>query len=446
LGDSESRPASSAARRCRRGPAPGRDGRLPRRRLASLLAALALLAPVAGCTSTSAKRLNYHYNHPIPAEDAAFRRSLDSFGNVMLNGNRAELLNNGDEIFPAMIEAIAGAKRTVNLESYIFNDDRAGALITDELIDAARRGVEVRVLIDGYGGRPGKLIPKMKAAGVDARIYYPIRPWTLHRIGRRTHRKILVVDGSVCFTGGVGIDARWLGNARNPQEWRDTQVRVHGPVASEMQAIFSENWTYTTGEILAGTKFYPPVPAAGDLEAQAIKVSRGDASSLAKMLYFVAIRSATRSIHIQNAYFLPDEQVRDSLVEAVKRGVDVRIIVPGKHIDVPYVRMASRRSWGDMLKGGVKLYEYVDTMIHNKTAVVDGIFSIIGSINFDTRSMDKNAEESITFYDRGFAARLEAIFDADLKHCRQVNYDTWRKRGLGQRLGELLWSFWTPLY
>jgi cardiolipin synthase len=444
VGDSESQPVVSSRRR--RGPAPGGVERAPRRRLAGLLAALALLAPVAGCTSTSAKRLNYHFNHPIPPEDVAFRRSLDSFGSLMVNGNSAELLNNGDQIFPAMVEAIAGARRTVNLESYIFNDDRAGALITDALVDAARRGVEVRVTIDGYGGRPGKLMDKMKAAGVDARIYYPIRPWTLHRIGRRTHRKILVVDGSVCFTGGVGIDDRWLGNARNPHEWRDTQVRVTGPVAAEMQAIFSENWTYTTGEILAGAKFYPPIPPAGELEAQAIKVSRGDASSLAKMLYYVAIQSATRSIRIQNAYFLPDQQVRESLVKAVQRGVDVRIIVPGKHIDVPYVRMASRRSWGDMLKGGVKLYEYVDTMIHNKTAVVDGIFSIIGSINFDTRSMDKNAEESITFYDRGFAAKLEAIFEADLKHCRQITYDTWRKRGLGQRIGELLWGFWTPLY
>jgi cardiolipin synthase len=418
-----------------------------RRRLAAaLLTAIAVLAPASGCTSTSGKRLTYYYKEPVPPHDLAFRRSLDSLGFVMLKGNRAELLINGDQIFPAMVEAIAAAKRTVNLESYIFNDDHAGAMITDALVNAARRGVEVRVLIDGYGGHPGKLLDRMKAAGVDARIYYPIRPWTLHRIGRRTHRKILVVDGTVCFTGGLGIDDRWLGNARNPHEWRDIQVRVTGPVSAEMQAIFSENWTYTTGEILFGDKFYPPIAPAGELEAQAIKVSRGDESSLAKMLYYVAIKSAVRSIRIQNAYFLPDQQVREALVKAVQRGVDVRIMVPGKHIDQPKVRAASRRSWGDMLQGGVKIYEYVDTMIHAKTAVVDGIFSIIGSINFDTRSMDKNAEESIAFYDRGLAARLEATFDADLKHCRLITYESWRKRGLAQRVGEIIFGVGTPLY
>ncbi len=407
-----------------------------------------VLAPAlgAGCTSTATKRHVYHFNHPVPPEDLAFRRSLDSFGNLMVKGNRAVLLANGDEIFPAMIKAIEGAKRTVNLESYIFSDDNAGSMITNALLDAARRGVEVRVLVDGTGGHPGALADQMKKGGVDIKVYHPVRPWNLLRIGQRTHRKILVVDGTVCFTGGLGIEARWLGNARNPNEWRDTQVEVWGPVTAQMQAIFGEDWTYTTGEILAGNKFYPPIEPAGSIEAQAIKVSRGDASSLAKMLYFVAIQSATKTIHIQNAYFLPDPQIREALVQAVQRGVDVRIMVPGKHIDVPVVRMASRGHYGELLAGGVKVYEYLHTMMHSKTAVFDGIFAIVGSINFDTRSMDKNAEESLTFYDRDFAAKVEALFEEDMKRCREIDYRRWKHRGIGDRLGELLSGLWTPLY
>jgi cardiolipin synthase len=418
-----------------------------RGRLATCWLALAVLVQASGCSLvTSDKRETYHFNHPLMTSDPAFRRSLDTFGNAMVKGNRAEILNNGDEIFPAMIRAIQEAKLSVNFESYIFKDDRAGQLVADALMDAARRGVEVRLLVDGTGGRAGSLFGKMKKAGVRAYIFHPVRPWTLYKIGQRTHRKILVADGAVCFTGGVGIDERWLGNARNPKEWRDTQVRVAGPVAAQMQAIFSEDWTYTTGEILAGDMFYPPVAAAGDLQAQAMKVSRGDSSSLAEMLYFLAIQSAEKSVHIQNAYFLPDDQVRDALEDAVKRGVDVKVMVPGVHIDVPPVRMASRIHYGELLQAGVKIYEYRDTMMHNKTAVVDGVFGIVGSINFDGRSMRKNAEDSIAVYDRDFAARLEANFAEDVKHCREMEYASWKKRGIGARLAELFSWFFQPLY
>jgi cardiolipin synthase len=416
------------------------------RRLSTCLIALAVVAQAPGCTSTATKRHTYSFEHPVAPDDPAFSRSLESLGNQMVGGNRAELLRNGDAIFPAMVQAIDGAKRTINLESYIFSDDQAGSLITNALLAARRRGVEVRVLIDGLGGHPGSLLEEMKKAGIKAQIYGPIRLWNLHRIGRRTHRKILVVDGTICFTGGLGIEARWLGNARNPQEWRDTQVEATGPVAAQMQAIFGEDWTYQTGEILAGNRFYPEIAPVGELRAQALKVSRGDESSLAKMLYYVAIRSAVKSIDIENAYFLPDGQVRQALVDAARRGVTVRIMIPGKHDDVALVRMASRSSYGELLQGGVKVYEYLHTMLHSKTAVVDGVLSIIGSINFDTRSMEKNAEESLAFYDRGFAAQVTAMFDDDVKNCREIDYQRWRRRGLVARFDELFSVFWTPFY
>jgi cardiolipin synthase len=213
-----------------------------------------------------------------------------------------------------------------------------------------------------------------------------------------------------------------------------------------MQAIFSQDWTYTTGEILAGDKFYPHLEPAGTIEAQGIKVSRGDSSSLASIFYIVAIEAAEKSIHIQNAYFVPDERIREALVEAAKRGVDVRIMVPGRHIDMPLVRMASRRHYGELLKAGVHILEYGRTMMHQKDAVIDGLFSTVGSINFDGRSLRANEEDSLAFYDHEFAARMEASFAEDEKYCHEVTYERWRKRGLEQRLAELVSVFFQPLY
>jgi cardiolipin synthase len=336
---------------------------------------------------------------------------------------------------------------TVDLESYIFKNDKAGEMFAEALMDAARRGVEVRVLVDATGSsRTGPLLDRMKRAGVKCYVFHPIRLWSLYKIGRRTHRKILVVDGKVSFTGGFCIADDWLGDARNPKEWRDIMVRATGPVSAQMQAIFGEDWTYTTGEILSGDKFYPHIEPAGETQAQAIKVSRGDSSSLAEMLYFTAIQSARKSIHIQNAYFVPDAQIRESLVQAARRGVDVRVMIPGRHIDMPLLRMASQRHYGELLEGGVRIFEYERTMIHSKDAVIDGIFSLIGSINFDGRSLLENNEDSLAFYDRDFAAKLEATFTADEKDCHEVTYKTWRKRGPVQRMTELLSGFFQPLY
>ena len=417
-------------------------------RLLSWCLLVALLVQAPGCTMVRFdKRSVYQYEHSFGVEDDAFRRSLSAFGFAMVEGNRAEILNPGDEIFPAMTEAIRGARKTVNLESYIFKDDRAGKIIAEALIDAARRGVEVRLLVDGTGSKfSGPLLERVRQAGGKAAMYRPIRLWTLHKIARRTHRKILVVDGEISFTGGFCIEESWLGDARNPKEWRDTMVRVTGPVSAQMQAVFNENWTFATGEILAGDKFYPRLAPAGDIAAQAIKVSHGDSASLAGMLHFVSIQSARKSIHIQNAYFVPTPQIRKALIQAAKRGVDVRIMVPGRHIDQPVVRMASRLHYGELLNAGVRIFEYNRTMMHNKDSVVDGIFSIIGSINFDARSMYENAEGSFAFYDRDFGAKMEAVFAEDEKHCREITYESWKRRGLEQRLAELISGAFKPLY
>ena len=394
----------------------------------------------------SEKRDVYKFDRPFTADDPAFRRSTEAFGNAMVGGNAAKLLKNGDEIFPAMLRDIREAKRTVNLETYIFQPDEAGRQFADAMIEAARRGVEVRLLVDAWGSKLEDLKNELKDAGVHVRRYRPMHLFSIYKVGRRTHRKILVVDGRVAYTGGLGIDKRWLGSARNTREWRDTQVRVEGPVAGQMQAIFSEDWTYTTGEILAGEKFYPQIPPAGPMLAQAIKASRGDASSLAKMLYFVAIQSAAKSIHIANAYFLPDAQVREALVKAVKRGVDVQVMVPGRHIDLPLVRSASWHHYGELLQGGVRIFEYRPTMMHNKIMVIDGLYATIGSINFDARSMNENAEESLAFYDRKFAEEMEALFEDDKRQCDEITYSIWDHRGVAKRLAELISWIWEPYY
>jgi cardiolipin synthase len=421
------------------------------RRLAFVLCLAAAFASNSACTLItnvigSEKRDVYKFDHPFAVENPMFRRSAEALGNSMVPGNSAILLKNGDQIWPAMLKDIRQAKRTVNLETYIFQPDEGGRQFAEAMIEAAKRGVEVRFLIDAWGSKLGDLEQPLKDAGVHARKYRPLRLFSIYKVGRRTHRKILVVDGRIAYTGGLGIENRWLGNARNSKEWRDTQVRVEGPVAGQMQAVFSEDWTYTTGEILAGDKFYPETPPAGSMLAQVIKASRGDASSLAKMLYFVAIQSAEVSIHIANAYFLPDRQVREALVAAVKRGVDVQIIVPGRHIDLPIVRFASWNHYGQMLQGGVKIFEYRHTMMHNKTMVVDGIYSTIGSINFDARSMNRNAEESLAVYDRGFARNMEAMFQEDKEHCHEITYEVWNHRGIGKRLAELVSWSWEPYY
>ena len=392
------------------------------------------------------KRQNYEMEGDLKVSDPEFRRSAEALGNPMVGGNTATLLENGDKIFPAMVRDIRAAKKSVNLETYIYQPDRAGRMVADALIAAARNGVEVRLLVDAWGSKFKDLKKEFDAAGVQARKYRPVRLLALHKVGRRTHRKILVVDGRIVYTGGLGIDERWLGNARSTDEWRDTQVRAEGPVAAQMQAIFSEDWTFTTGEILAGAKFYPKIESKGGALGQAVKASCGDSTSLAKMLYYIAIESATKRIYIENAYFLPDKELRKALIDAVKRGVDVQVMVPGRNIDLPMVRQASWSHYGELLEGGVRIWEYEPTMLHNKTMVVDGVYSTIGSINFVARSMNTNAEESLAFYDREFARKLEAMFRKDRERCDEITLSEWKNRGLTKRMSETIFWAFEPYY
>ena len=388
------------------------------------------------------KRTTYTYKQDYGVDSPQFRRSLEVFGNELVPNNKAVLLENGAVFFPDMLDAIRNARASVNIELFIFNKGEIAPQFAQALAAKAREGVEVRVLLDDWGSHPKELENVMTDAGVKLKWFKPIRIYSIYKVGNRTHRKIVTIDGKIGYTGGVGIDDRWMGNASTPKEWRDTLVRVEGPVVAQLQSIFLEDWVHTTGEVLHGEKQFPPTPPAGDILAQAISASRSDASSMAKLLYYMAIQAARKTIWIENAYFVPDSQIRRGLVNAVERGVDVRVLVPGPHIDTPYVRMASRFHYGELLDGNVKMYEYQPTMMHNKVMVVDGIWSTVGSINFVNRSMKKNAEVNVAVYDRPFAAIMESMVRADIAQCDVLTKTEWKKRGFFARVGEtFFWLF-----
>lgn len=401
---------------------------------------------IRGALLSKTKQKDYTFDPAFYVEDPEFFRSLGIFGDGMVGGNDAVLLENGDRIFSAITADIRAAKVSVNMETFMFEDDQAGRTVADALMDAAGAGVKVRLTVDDWGAHLGKLEDEMKRAGVKVARFNPLHFYSLRRPGVRTHRKLLIVDGRIGYTGGLGIDKRWLGNARNKHEWRDTQVRVTGPVVAQLQSIFSENWVFTTGEILAGDDYFPRLQPTGKMVAHAIKSSTGDSASLPKMLYLVTIEASRRFLHITNPYFIPDAQVRRALVAAAQRGVDVRVIVPSDHNDLPMIRYASHLHYDALLRGGVRIFEYQPTMIHNKTMVVDGVFATIGSINFDARSMSVNAEESLSVANHDFAAAMEAMFQRDLQQCEQVDYATWKHRNVFKRIGESMFWILEPYY
>lgn len=395
----------------------------------------------AGCSYIfSEKRTVYQYEPTYGVDSPDFRRSLEVLGTELAPFNRATLLKNGDETFAALLDAFRGARRSINIELYIFNDGKVGTEFARVLAERARDGVEVRLLVDGFGSSLGKLEDEMEAAGARVEIYKPLRIYSLDRVGNRTHRRIVTVDGQVGFCGGFAVDDRWLGNARDPSEWRDTNIRVEGPVVAQLQHVFLEDWVHTTGEVLHGPGQFPPIEPGGQMLAQAVSSARTDQSSMAKLQYYMGIQAARKTIWIENAYFVPDRQIRQGLVAAAARGVDVRVIVPGKYIDSPNVRLASRFHYGELLDGGVRIYEYLPTMMHNKVMVVDGIWTSIGSINFVNRSMTKNGEANVSVYDRSFAAEVEKMIEEDLASCESFTKEKWNKRGLFDRLGEIF--FW----
>jgi cardiolipin synthase len=387
--------------------------------------------------SGSERRIDHTIRHRYPTGDSQFVRSMGTLlGPAFLPGNRITSLLNGDQIFPAMLEAIRSARTTITFENYIFWSSRVGKEFTSAFVERARAGVRVHLLLDwvGSGRIDRNYIDQMQAAGVEIGQYRPLRWYNLDRLNHRDHRKILVVDGRVGFTGGAGVADKWLGHAQDKEHWRDSHFRVEGPVVGQLQAAFMDDWFATKGVVLDGPDYFPPLDLAGSQNAQVFRSSPNGGSGNLRLMYLLAIASAARSILIANAYFLPDRVTVAMLVEARRRGVEVEIIVPGPILDAQIVRRASRAMWGPLLEAGVKIYEYQPTMYHTKVMVVDDRWVSVGSTNFDDRSFRLNQEVNLNDLDSRFAVQQGRVFAEDRAHSKRITLAEWQHRPLWERV------------
>jgi cardiolipin synthase len=386
-----------------------------------------------------AKSIDREVGHRYAVADPEFARAMGTLlGPALLAGNHVTALCNGEEIFPAMLGAIAGARRSITFETYIYWSGEIGQAFGDALSERARAGVAVHVVVDwvGSGKMDQRIISQMMDAGVEVVKYHPLRWYALRRLNNRTHRKLLVVDGRVGFTGGVGIADNWQGHAQDPDHWRDSHFMLEGPAVAEMQSAFMDNWIETRGVVLHGDDYFPPLEPAGPQLAQVFKSSVDEAAESVRLMYLMSIASAAESVRIANAYFVPDDLSVRTLVAAARRGVTVEIIVPGRHTDALVVGKASRRCWGALLEAGVSIYEYEPTMFHVKVMVVDGRWTSVGSTNFDSRSFRLNDEANLNILDATFAGGQVRVFEEDKARSRRVTRDAWRRRPLSERLAE----------
>jgi cardiolipin synthase len=382
---------------------------------------------------------------PITLGEATFFPTIEAHTDApILRGNRVELLLNGDETFPVMLRDIRSAKSSVTFAQYLYEDGPIANEMAEAFADRCRAGVPALILLDSHGasGTPSELIDLMKDAGCQVEWFRRIEaegiifPWKLLRYNYRSHRRVLVIDGRIGFTGGYGISKDWMGDGRTPHHWRDTNARVEGPVVMFLQAAFAESWLEATGTAIGGDPYFPRLEARGDVPAQIVKSSPTGGSFQNYMLFLLSINSAKRSILITNPYFIPDDVMIQALVKAAARGVNVTLLLPGK-IDSQITYHSSRRHYGPLLEGGVKIFEYQAALLHAKTMVVDDVWATVGSTNFDNRSFALNQEVNLTVYNTAIARRLEEIFQSDLKYARPISLQEWKSRGIKERIVEL---------
>ena len=339
-----------------------------------------------------------------------------------------------------MLEAIRGAQRTITYAQYFYEDGPIARDLAESMAERCRAGLGVNVLLDAFGAlsMPREYADTMSRSGCHVAWFRPLTQYIFRRYSNRNHRRILVVDGRLGFTGGSGVSRKWMGNGRIEHHWRDTDVRIQGPAVEYLQAAFVENWLEATGVVLGGEPYFPrPIEPSGEVYAQVVKSSPAAGSFAMYTTFLLAVNSAQRSIHITNPYFVIDARMRDALIAARRRNVRVLVLVPGS-IDHNIVRQASRRQFGDLLKAGVEIYEYLPALLHSKTMVIDGVWATIGSTNLDNRSFAVNDELNVIVYNRAVAQRLENAFGDDLAHSRRVTLKAWKSRGLTARLLETL--------
>ncbi len=383
------------------------------------------------------KQIDHRIETEYPVGDPQFLRSMGSLlGPTIVDGNRVQALQNGDEIFPAMLAAIRGAQHTITFETYVYWSGTIGEEFAQAFVERARAGVRVHVMLDwwGSGDIDDRNLRQMEAAGVELRRYNPPRLASMGRMNNRTHRKLLVVDGKIGFTGGVGIADPWRGHAQDPRHWRDTHFRVEGPVVAQLQSAFMDNWIGVSGLVLHGPGYFPALESRGQLTAQVFTSAPGGGAENVQLMYLLSIAAARSTVRLSMAYFIPDNVATRTLVAARKRGVRIQMIVPGPHMDREILRRASRFEWGPLLRAGVEIHEYQPTMFHAKVMVVDGLWTSVGSTNFDSRSFSVNDEANLNVFDAAFAGEQEKIFERDLGHSRQVTLAEWESRSLSDKL------------
>lgn len=388
---------------------------------------------------------------PSVREDAFLQAMSGTVNAPLTKGGSATMLNNGDAFFPAMLEAFAAAKQTIDFFVYIWEPGEASGLIANALAERARAGVQVRVLLDGLGGirAPEEDIDLMCKAGVKVNRFRPARFGKLTRFYKRNHRRAIIIDGTTAFTGGAAVGDKWLGNAQDEKHWRDYMVKLTGCLAANLQSAFSEPWAYVCGEILVGSEYYPESFDPNDNpESRHVHIVSSPSSEehplrLSFMLTFLAARE---KLYITTSYFVPDKHTRKAVMDRARAGVDVRILVPNEHTDAKPIRHAGRSYYDELLEAGVRIYEYQPTMIHCKTVVVDGVWSVIGSANMDIRSKELNQENVIGILDETFAKQVEQTFLQDLRSAHEYKLDEWRRRGVRDRIKERIWVTFAEQY
>ena len=388
---------------------------------------------------TGEKAIDRHVERMYSLSDPQFAHELGVLlGPPFLQGNRVTALLNGDEIFPPMLQAIRGAKASVTFETYIYWSGDIGRQFASALADASRRGVKCHVLLDWIGSAKMDQVleDQMTAAGVQVRRFHPPHWSHLGRLNNRTHRKLLVVDGRIGFTGGVGIATEWTGHAQDANHWRDTHFEIGGPAVAQMQSVFLDNWIKATGKVLHGPDYFPPLSEHGKISAQMFSSSPAGGSESMQLMYLFSISAAASTIDLSAAYFVPDDLTYAAILEAMRRGVKVRIIVPGPHIDSETVRSASRAGWGPLLLAGATIAEYGPTMFHCKVMIVDGLLTSVGSTNFDNRSFRLNDEATLNILDAEFARQQTEVFNADLAKSRVIEFVEWANRPWTEKLAE----------
>jgi len=405
--------------------------------LARFMGAVSLVIAMAGCG-----RVQPHLALPaLTLGEPSFFPTLEAHaGAPIVGGNAVEVLLNGEQIFPSLMDAVRSARRTITYAQYYYEDGPVARDLAEALAERCRAGLGVNVLLDAFGSlnMPREYADLMSVSGCHVAWFRPLGQYVFRRYLNRNHRRIVVVDGRVGFTGGAGVSRKWMGNGRTDGHWRDTDVRVEGPVVEYLQAAFAENWLEATGIVLGGEAYFPrPIEPRGQVYAQVARSSPAGGGAAMYTTFLLALSAARQSLLVTNPYFVLDDTMQEAVLRTVRRGVRVAVLVPAA-IDHNVVRQASRAQFGKLLRAGVEIYEYTPALLHAKTMVIDGVWATVGSTNLDNLSFAYNNELNLIVYDRGVAQQLVHVFNEDVGVSQRVTYEKWKRRGLGARLLEVL--------